>query len=194
MLDVQQPTSKETSANTPSLVALQEQMDKNTFNLQYQQRTNNTINQIHDTMERLERMITRLIATRPNPNPPSLLGQGPGYPLPPVTPPEPPDGHHRFPNIRLELPKFDGGDPYGWIFRASKYFDFHDIPDAQHVRILGYLHMTWIFLSILSNISFISSHYLFLENNFYILFLSFFVGLHQQSLVQIIYLHCTFTS
>ena len=38
----------------------------------------------------------------------------------------------RFP---LTLPRFDGVDPVGWIFKAKHFFDFHDVPDHQRLQI-----------------------------------------------------------
>lgn len=31
--------------------------------------------------------------------------------------------------IKLDLPKFQGSDPDGWIFQAEEYFSFHEIKD-----------------------------------------------------------------
>lgn len=37
--------------------------------------------------------------------------------------------------MKIDLPKFDGTDPHGWAFRAQEYFDYHETPDVQRVRI-----------------------------------------------------------
>jgi len=28
-------------------------------------------------------------------------------------------------HIRLEVPRFDGNDPLGWIFKVNQFFDYH---------------------------------------------------------------------
>lgn len=44
-------------------------------------------------------------------------------------------------SIRLDLPKFQGTDPEGWIFQAEEYFSFHGILDDSRIQIAGF-HMT----------------------------------------------------
>lgn len=43
--------------------------------------------------------------------------------------------------IKLDLPKFTGVDPEGWIFQAEEYFAFHGILDDSRIQIAG-LNMT----------------------------------------------------
>ena len=31
-------------------------------------------------------------------------------------------------SMKMGVPKFDGSDPNGWIFRIEEFFDFHDTP------------------------------------------------------------------
>ena len=33
------------------------------------------------------------------------------------------------PSMKIEVPKFDGSDPNGCIFRVQEFFDFHATPD-----------------------------------------------------------------
>lgn len=40
----------------------------------------------------------------------------------------------------MEVPKFDGTDPQGWIFRVEEFFDFHGTPDHMRLRIVAF-HM-----------------------------------------------------
>ncbi|CAA0808710.1 Unknown protein [Striga hermonthica] len=40
--------------------------------------------------------------------------------------------------MKLELPRFDGNDPYGWTFRVQEYFDFHETADEQRMRIVSF--------------------------------------------------------
>lgn len=37
----------------------------------------------------------------------------------------------RFNTMKLDLPRFDGTDPHGWIFRIQEYFDYHGMPTEQ---------------------------------------------------------------
>lgn len=43
--------------------------------------------------------------------------------------------------IKLDLSKFSGSDPDGWIFQAEEYFIFHSIMDDSRIQIAGF-HMT----------------------------------------------------
>ncbi|GAU36702.1 hypothetical protein TSUD_16140 [Trifolium subterraneum] len=62
----------------------------------------------------------------------SRLGP-PGFPPPPrdVTP---------FPSttIKLDIPRFDGTDPLGWIFKITQFFDYHATPEEQRLRIASF--------------------------------------------------------
>ncbi|KAH9666823.1 hypothetical protein KPL70_020805 [Citrus sinensis] len=40
----------------------------------------------------------------------------------------------------MDVPKFDGSDPNGWIFRIEEFFDFHDTPEILRLRIVSF-HM-----------------------------------------------------
>lgn len=44
---------------------------------------------------------------------------------------------HRSNSLRLELPRFDGTDAIGWLFRIQEYFDFHEIPEEQRLWIVA---------------------------------------------------------
>nr|GMD98923.1 Transposon Ty3-G Gag-Pol polyprotein [Ipomoea batatas] len=133
------PASPEGSPVPPSLTEIQDQIYRAAFtNLQYQQRTDSAMQHIVSTMERLERMVSGLATVRPQPPMPGLLGLIPNPPRPTVTTPDLQASNHRPFTIRLELPKFDDNDPCGWIFRATEFFDYHEIPDAQRVRISAF--------------------------------------------------------
>ena len=43
-------------------------------------------------------------------------------------------------SIKMEVPKFDGSDPIGWIFRIEEFFYFHGTPNSLHLRIASF-HM-----------------------------------------------------
>jgi hypothetical protein len=38
----------------------------------------------------------------------------------------------------LEIPRFDGTDPLGWIFKINQFFDYHLTPDDQRLRIASF--------------------------------------------------------
>lgn len=43
-------------------------------------------------------------------------------------------------SMKMEVPKFDGLDPAGWVFRVEEFFDFHGTPDHLRLRIASF-HM-----------------------------------------------------
>ena len=62
----------------------------------------------------------------------ALQLQPPPTPLPP---PPPPNLNHPRPHIKLEVPRFDGHDATGWIFKISQFFDYHDTPDEERITV-----------------------------------------------------------
>ncbi|MCH81119.1 retrovirus-related pol polyprotein from transposon opus [Trifolium medium] len=40
--------------------------------------------------------------------------------------------------IKLDIPRFDGSDPLGWIFKITQFFDYHSTPDDQRLRIASF--------------------------------------------------------
>lgn len=42
--------------------------------------------------------------------------------------------------IKLDIPRFDGTDPLGWIFKINQFFYFHSTPEDQRLRIAFF---TW---------------------------------------------------
>jgi hypothetical protein len=40
--------------------------------------------------------------------------------------------------IKLDIPRFDGTDPLSWIFKISQFFDFHQTPDDQRLRLASF--------------------------------------------------------
>lgn len=44
------------------------------------------------------------------------------------------------PSLLLDVPRFNGDDPYSWIFQIEEYFSFHNIPESQHLQIVAF-HM-----------------------------------------------------
>lgn len=47
----------------------------------------------------------------------------------PTPPPPPPPYQSQRPPVKLEVPRFDGHDPLGWIFKISQFFDYQGTPD-----------------------------------------------------------------
>ena len=44
-------------------------------------------------------------------------------------------GSFRPPYTKVEFPKFDGGDPRGWILKAEKYFRYYQTPEESKVDV-----------------------------------------------------------
>ncbi|RVX18944.1 Retrovirus-related Pol polyprotein from transposon 297 [Vitis vinifera] len=42
--------------------------------------------------------------------------------------------------MKMEIPKFNGTDPHGWVFRVEEFFDFHGTPEPLRLRIVSF-HM-----------------------------------------------------
>lgn len=64
-----------------------------------------------DLHSKLDSVIDSLACLTANP-PPS-----------PKPPPSPPAFHNPRPHMKLEVPRFDGQDPLGWIFKIQQFFD-----------------------------------------------------------------------
>lgn len=42
------------------------------------------------------------------------------------------------PSHEKEVPRFDGSDPTGWIFRVQEFYDFHSTPHHLRLRIVSF--------------------------------------------------------
>ena len=40
--------------------------------------------------------------------------------------------------IKLDIPRFDGFDPLGWIFKINQFFEFHNTPEDQSIRMASF--------------------------------------------------------
>ena len=40
--------------------------------------------------------------------------------------------------LKLEVPRFDGTDPAGWIFKISQFFEYHATPDHERLTIASF--------------------------------------------------------
>ncbi|MCI07514.1 hypothetical protein A2U01_0028583, partial [Trifolium medium] len=79
---------------------------------------------LDDLSEKVDAIITQLTALTAAPQP---------QPSPSVTPPPPTPQH--LPRMKLDVPKFDGSDAMGWIFKISQFFDFHHTPEEERLTV-----------------------------------------------------------
>lgn len=56
----------------------------------------------------------------------------------PKPPPSPPPLSPTRPHMKLDVSRFDGQDPLGWIFKISQFFDYQCIPDAKRLTIVSF--------------------------------------------------------
>lgn len=49
--------------------------------------------------------------------------------------------HGQQKHVKLDFPRFNGGDPEEWLNRAKQYFAYHEIPREQRVSFASY-HLT----------------------------------------------------
>ncbi|PNX92970.1 Ty3/gypsy retrotransposon protein, partial [Trifolium pratense] len=71
------------------------------------------------------------LTTRPPPPPTPT-------PTPTPTPPPQPLNHHHLPRMKLDVPKFDGSDAMGWIFKISQFFDYHQTPEEERLTVASF--------------------------------------------------------
>jgi len=54
----------------------------------------------------------------------------------PLPPPQPvPATVHR---MKLDVPRFDGREPLGWIFKINQFFDYHNTPEQDKLTIASF--------------------------------------------------------
>lgn len=58
-------------------------------------------------------------------------------PSPSSSPHPPPSPAHR-PHMKLDVPRFNGHDPLGWIFKISQFFDYQGIPELERLTIASF--------------------------------------------------------
>ncbi|GAU45274.1 hypothetical protein TSUD_99960 [Trifolium subterraneum] len=84
---------------------------------------------IDELTEKVDTIITQLqtltTQSRPTPTPTP----------PPYPPPQPP---HFLPRMKLDVPKFDGTDAMGWIFKISQFFDFHQTTEEERLTVASF--------------------------------------------------------
>nr|GMC84767.1 Transposon Ty3-G Gag-Pol polyprotein [Ipomoea batatas] len=122
-----------------AITELQENFDRQTVT------NHQLIQKLINSVSRLETMVTTNTNAVVQPQVQGILGPSPDTHLQPSmqtencqgsqrsVQTENGQGTQRF-HIKLELPRFDGSDPHGWVFRIQEYFDFYDTPDTQRLR------------------------------------------------------------
>lgn len=56
----------------------------------------------------------------------------------PKPPPSPPPTSNFRPHMKLEVSRFDGQDPLGWIFKIQQFFDYQGISDAERLTVASF--------------------------------------------------------
>ena len=56
------------------------------------------------------------------------------------TPAAPPAITH---NIKLEVPRFDGTDPMGWIFKITQFFEYHQTLENERLTVASFYMDGW---------------------------------------------------
>ncbi|KAL5175433.1 hypothetical protein HKD37_08G021640 [Glycine soja] len=88
---------------------------------------NSKIDTIHASLtSQIESLFDRLAAVAVPHSSPILATQ---------PPPSPVSRHH---HLKLDVPRFDGHDPLGWIFKISQFFDYQGIPEPERLTIASF--------------------------------------------------------
>ncbi|WVZ21116.1 hypothetical protein V8G54_008438 [Vigna mungo] len=66
----------------------------------------------------------------------SALENHPPSPPPSPSPFSSPVTHRHF--LKLDVPRFDGSDPHGWIFKISQFFDYHSTPEEEWITVASF--------------------------------------------------------
>lgn len=91
------------------------------------QNLNTKIESVHASLtSQIESLFDRL-ATITAPSPSTI---SPGQP-----PPSPASRHH---HMKLDVPRFDGHDALGWIFKISQYFEYQGIPEQERLTVASF--------------------------------------------------------
>lgn len=40
--------------------------------------------------------------------------------------------------MKLDVPRFDGQDPVGWIFKIQQFFDYQGLPDHERITVASF--------------------------------------------------------
>jgi len=66
-----------------------------------------------------------------SPSSPSSSSPNPSTPYFPFVP----ASQHK---MKLDISKFDGTDPYGWVFKINQYFQYHATPEHDRLTIVSF--------------------------------------------------------
>ncbi|KAL5162087.1 hypothetical protein HKD37_07G019259 [Glycine soja] len=59
----------------------------------------------------------------------------------------PPPSAPSWPPVKLDVPRFDGHDPLGWIFKISQFFNYQGTLEEEHITIASFylngLALSW---------------------------------------------------
>ena len=78
--------------------------------------------------DKLENLINRVTALESHPPSPSSASTNPSH-----------HGQTPSPHIlKLDVPRFDGSDPFGWVFKISQFFEYHGIPDSERLTVASF--------------------------------------------------------
>ena len=81
--------------------------------------------------EKLDELINRVTnlenITNPSPSPSSSSAM----PIPQIQSANP----HR---LKLDVPRFDGSDPSGWVFKITQFFEYHATPEAKRLTVASF--------------------------------------------------------
>ncbi|KAH1206734.1 hypothetical protein GmHk_16G047105 [Glycine max] len=77
---------------------------------------------------KLDHLIQKMSSLKTNQPSPSSSSTNPTFLLPSST----------LYRIKLEVPRFDGSDPLGWIFKITPFFDYHLTPDSERFTIASF--------------------------------------------------------
>ncbi|PNY17782.1 hypothetical protein L195_g014534, partial [Trifolium pratense] len=59
---------------------------------------------------------------------------GSGMTPPPLAVPLPPQP----PRLKLDVPRFDGQQAHGWIFKISQFFTYHNTPEEERITVASF--------------------------------------------------------
>ena len=79
--------------------------------------------------------IDELLLCLPPLFPPNTLPTPILFHHPPILPPPSPTSIHK---MKLDVPRFDGTDPSGWIFKINQFFEYHGTPAHKRLTIASF--------------------------------------------------------
>lgn len=93
-----------------------------------------SLNQNHNTLNSKMDSIHTALNTKID----SILERLTTITVTPSSPQLPPPLPVHHPHMKLEVPRFDGHDPLGWIFKISQFFDYQAIPEHERLTVAAF--------------------------------------------------------